>query len=176
MISDFKVKQLSYLPVLSSHKTNRAVTKHFTNAMLYLPHSQAALLSWLVYESKTDNSFKYSSQMLIRYSKSVEEACKTYNTTPRINTSVKSIRKDLGLLIESGYIWPTPQDKIFLINPMLSAKRSFIGSKEYKEFVRVYQGFKDYSDKILLTAKAKGISAGPVMNDLSAKYMKYFNK
>lgn len=139
IIENLTTESLPYFPMLGVGKTNRTITKHFTNLHLYLDRDKLALLTWLLYECAADNSIEYSHQLVLRYSAAISAAEKQYNTKANLNVSVKKIRDAFRGLILGGYILPTFDKSIFLLNPMLSYRTEYVSKKEYKKCCDVYQ-------------------------------------
>lgn len=139
IVRNTKVKKLPYFPVLTGQKTTRVITKHFTNCALYLDHNSFSLLSWLIYQSKQDNSFTYSTHLLTKYRESVFAASSEYGFKQIRFVSVQKIRSVFTDLIESGYILPTHTKDSYIINPMLSYRDEYLRASEYLEICKMYQ-------------------------------------
>jgi hypothetical protein len=77
-----------------------------------------------------DNRIKYSTVLLQRYAKSVDEVQHHYGTKLRLKANVQGIRGVLEGLIERGYVI-SYGDGLFL-NPMLSYQADYVTAKEYK--------------------------------------------
>jgi len=149
-IESTQVKSLPYFPELTGGKTTRVVTKHFTNCAMYLPSSQFALLSWLIYQSKSDNTIVYSTQLITRFAAAVKESNKLYNPGKRLsknlvafdhfglNIGIKGIRAAFKQLIENGYLIPNYDKKVFTINPMLSYHPEYLSAANYKSICAEY--------------------------------------
>ena len=150
LISNSKVMSLPYFSELSAQKSNRVITKHFTNLALYLPPNQFALLNWLIYQSKADNTVVYSTQLLIRYSAAVKECEKQYYLSAGLQKNIKAIRPIFQKLIESGYLLPNYKKNVFTINPMLTYRAEYMRPKDYEEIVTGWQvikgAYKDVRD------------------------------
>lgn len=141
LIENTQVISIPYFPELTGSKTTRVITKHFTNLAMYLDPELFALLSWLIYQSKADNSFKYSTQLLRKYSEAIKGCEKTYGSR-RLSVDVKRIRVNLKALIQSGHLLPTNIKNTFIINPMLSYRSEYITSDEYKTACRYYNNIR----------------------------------
>lgn len=135
MIKDVKVQSLPVFPPLTAVKSNRVVTKHFTNLALYLLPDQFGLLAWLLYQCEGDNSFIYTTHLLTRYSAAVKACSEVYQPS-HLHCDLKAIRANLKTLIQSGYILLTSSRKRLIINPILSYSGSF---KDYSRAVADYQ-------------------------------------
>ena len=140
-----EVVSLPYFPELSGQKTSRVITKHFTNAAMYMPKDQFCMLTWLIYQSKADNTVNYSTQLLIRYSAAIKASTQLYNSTNNLNTGIKHLRVVFKTLIQNGYLLPNYNKKLFTINPMLSYRAEYmrvdkyrIACADYKEICRYY--------------------------------------
>lgn len=141
LIEQTEVVNLPYFPILEAHKSNRVITKHFTNLPLYLNPNNFALLTWLIYQSKADNSVKYSTKLLQKYSSAVMEANKEYckNKSVLLLTSLPSARLTFQTLIQKGYLLPSHLKGYFVINPLLSYREEYIKPSEYRELCKDYQ-------------------------------------
>lgn len=131
VIETIRPKSLPNFPVLSSLKTSRVITKHFTNLYLYQPPEHTTLLAWLVYQVAADNTFRYDSELLTQYSFTITAAKEFYKGT-RGNADIKAIRGIFKDLIEQGYILPTSEAAVFMLNPMLSYRADYVSKGEYK--------------------------------------------
>jgi len=133
-------KQIWPLPELSSYKSNRIFTRHWTNLSFVLDHNLYALLSFLVYQSLPNNTFKYSTLLLEKYNAAAEAArCHyTRDKHTRLNTSIPNTRKYLETLIELSIIIPTHKKQLFLINPLLTYTHSILYPITHKQFITRY--------------------------------------
>lgn len=136
VITNTIIKSLPNFPTLEVNKRNRIVTKHFTNLYMYLPQHKLALLSWLIYQTKTDNSFIYSTNFLRLYRNTVLAVKEEYGIL-KINVSLTFLRQILKNLVEEGYILPM-QNKKFVINYMLTFHPKFITNKEWDKVCKSY--------------------------------------
>jgi hypothetical protein len=157
MIKDVQVNGLPYFPQLSGQKTSRVITKHFTNLAMYLPIDKFAMLTWLIYQSRADNTVIYSTQLLTRYSAAMKASWGLYNAKPCLNYNIKHLRAVFGQLVENGYLLPNYDRKLFTINPMLSYRAEYMRSAHYHKICKEYQS---------LTANTAEI------RDFTAKYSK----
>lgn len=132
-------KALPYLPVLTGLKTTRVVTKHFTNLSLYMRTNMYALLSWLIYQSKNDNTVRYSTHLLVKYRESVLAAGERYGDEVKLHVSVQYIRENFARLVEQGYLLPNYEKFVFTINPMLMYRDEYVRASEYKVMQEKYQ-------------------------------------
>ncbi len=142
LIEQTEVQSLPYFPILEAHKSNRVITKHFTNLPLYLNPNHFALLTWLIYQSKADNSIKYSTKLLLKYTATLlqcEQEYKDGNTVGRLFTSLPFLRVSFQYLIKQGYLLPSHLKGYFVINPLLSYREEYIRPNEYKAICEEYQ-------------------------------------
>lgn len=138
VIENTEVISLPYLPQLSMQKNTRVITKHYCNTALYLNPEHASLLTWLIYQSNTDNSFKYEERLLNRYCTAIKEANDLYKGHNHFRADVKIVRGVIKELIERGYILPTSEAAIFIINPMFTYHPSFCKRNQYKKVCENY--------------------------------------
>ena len=134
------VKNESYpfLPVLTGLKTTRVVTKHFTNLSLYMNPNMYALLTWLIYQSRNDNTIEYNVHLLEKYRRSVIAARDQYGPNG-LKIGLLSIRESFKWLIENGYLFLTYDRFVYMINPLLTYRSEYIRSPEYKDVCERYQ-------------------------------------
>lgn len=130
-------------------RTTRVVTKHFTNLAFYLPQDQYCLLSWLVYNCEMDNTIKYSTFILRRYSEAIKAVCEHYKADIGVKTSLQTVRLVFKSLIEQGYI--ISFNNKLLLNPMLSYQADYISSKKYHEICKKYAEGKDVCEDFIAT-------------------------
>jgi hypothetical protein len=138
LIEGCKVSELPYLPKLTGLKTNRVVTKHYTNCALYMSADKFSLLTWLIYQSRNDNSVRYNTHLLNKYSAAIKAAANEYGSEVKLKTSIQFIRYDFKWLIEHGYLFPNYESDIFTINPMLTYRTEYIRAAEYDMLVEWY--------------------------------------
>ena len=138
-VSKTTTSYLPHMPELAVGKTNRRVTKHFTNLPMYLPSARIALLNWLVYQIKADNTFTYSVSMLKQYIKSARAAHSEYGDSNHMILNIDYSRAMLRILIETGYILNTKTKNKFMLNPMLSYDADVINRKQYSQVCKKYQ-------------------------------------
>ena len=142
---------LPYLPELSGSKTTRVITKHFTNLSLYMDQNRYSLLTWLIYQSKSDNSVIYSTHLLNKFRESVLLAREVYGETHLVKCNIKAIRASFKSLVSLGYILPTYDGKMFVISPLLSYRAEYVSAANYKKYCKMYQdlGGKDNLNELL---------------------------
>jgi hypothetical protein len=158
LISSTKNIRLPYLPKLTGLKTNRVITKHYTNCALYLSPDRFSLLTWLIYQSRNDNSVKYSTHLLNKYSAAIKEANKEYNGLGWLKTSIQFIRQDFKWLIENGYLFNNYEKDVFTINPLLSYRTEYIRAAEYDMLVEWYNANWNDSKIVDQTDSLKALS------------------
>lgn len=141
------MNKLPYFPLLSGPKMSKYVTKHYVNTILSLKHSQGALLTWLISEYRPDNSFIYSTHLIKKYSQTIIEANKEYNVgkTETLSHTPSLIRVDFRALVEKGYVLPTNDKKMFIVNPMLSYDKR-TSMKTIREISITYNSFREQAD------------------------------
>lgn len=125
-------------PMLKPSSRNRIITKHLSNCSLYLPSNQSSLLSWLVYQVGSDNSFRYGESLILRYVTTVKMASKIYGQAPAVNLDFKLVRFSFYKLISGGYILQTSEKGVFILSPMLSYHPKYLSRGEYMEMCERY--------------------------------------
>jgi len=163
VVEKTQTKSLPQFPVLASNKCTRVITKHFTNLYLYLQPKEVSFLGWLVYQVSADNTFKYNTEMIENYSFSLLAAKEVYKTKAA-NHDFKAIREVVKGLIEQGYILPTDEAAVFMLNPCLSYRMEYVSRREYKMMMNMYSVcslktvfafIKEYRELINTKIKAK---------------------
>lgn len=127
-----------YFPELKTSKTSRVFTKHYVNLAVYCRPSEFSLLTWLVYQSGADNTFRNFPLLLAKYRATVFELTKLYKGNKKVNSSIPAIKNDLARLVENGYILPTIKKDVLMVNPMLS-RTSNLSKKDYDATQQAYQ-------------------------------------
>lgn len=122
------------LPDLPIRKSNRAITKHFTNLSLFLPQDRLALFTWLIYQSNADNTFIWDGHLLDKYRMSVKYAVEEYGGVG-VGITPQKVRADYRWLKQNNYILSI--NKTDLINPMFSYCLSY--KAKHKEFSKGWQ-------------------------------------
>lgn len=135
------------LPPLPNRKSNRAITKHFTNLSMVMDGNRFALLSWLIYQSNKDNTFIWDGHLLDKYRASVTFAVEEYGGVG-VNISPQKVRNDYKSLISGGWIFDLGNES--MINPMLSYCLEY--KRKYEEFGRNWQD-KDIKELIEIWRK-----------------------
>lgn len=138
LIENTKVKELPYFPNLAADRTNRIITKHFTNIILVLEPDAAALLTWLIYQCDKRNTFVYSTHLVNKYLESVKQARVVYNGIygPKNTVGVAPIKVRYALkgLIEQGLIWPV-EGKRYMVSPALSFNPNYCSRRQWQAFI-----------------------------------------
>ena len=169
-IRNAQTESLPKFPILAVGKTKRLVTKHFTNLALWLQEDQLALMNYLIYQTQADNTFVYSTKLLVQYSNSMYAAQKEYSSSAR-KPSVGLMRLHLEALIRKGMIFQTGVKNKLMISPMLTYCPDIINSKQYNVVQEMYQVsspekihvFTDYFSKLVkqfLESKKKNYTYG----------------
>lgn len=135
-------QSLPSFPVLEHGKSCRVITKHYTNLLLWLPHEEMAILTWLIYRSKADNVVEYSTHLLEQYSESIKQASLMYMGKGDLKTSIVYHRNNIRRLINKGLLIDAGK-KLLMINPMITYNPDVINGKRYKEVMDRYQDLKD---------------------------------
>jgi len=80
-----KAKTLKYpsLPYVTGNNKDRVFTKHWANLPLHLNRNEMALLSFVTFQAKADNTFKYSMKLIKKYTMAVRYANEEYNVVRR---------------------------------------------------------------------------------------------
>lgn len=142
LISNTKTKSLPKFPELTTGKTSRLVTKHFTNLPLWLSFDEVAFMNWLVYQIKANNTFRYSTRLLNQYCSSIRAGREQYGVMyyeVKITANIINSRKTLEGLIEKGLILPTSRKNNLMVNPMLTYEPSILSRKKYTIICSKYQ-------------------------------------
>lgn len=135
LIENTKVKVLPYFPVLAADRTNRIITKHYTNIVLVLDQDAAALLTWLIYQCDKRNTFIYSTHLVNKYVESIKQARVVYNSSNGLSLAPIKCRYALKSLIENGLVWPV-EGKKYMINPALSFNPDYCSRRVWFEYIR----------------------------------------
>jgi hypothetical protein len=167
IINNTKTETLPLLPELKSNKTGVVVTKHFANLSLWLSPEEFRLFCYLLYNMSADNTITYSTILLRKHGGAIISARREYcpGDVP-IKSSLVYIRKSFVGLIKKGVILTTPWRNIFFACPMFVYNGGVIGTKQFRQMQRLYQGLsaedtnifiKQYTEyvKEFLSAKKK---------------------
>jgi len=132
-------KSLPIFPELVVGKTRRVFTKHFTNLSLWCTTDEVAIINWLSYQCKGDNTFEYKTRLLDAYKMSCLLAGIEYCEGIHLEQNISKLRRIILDLIEKGLLLHTPIKSILMINPMLTYQADLISKKEYEAFMKFYQ-------------------------------------
>lgn len=128
-------------PPLNDGKMGRVVTKHYLNLSFILNPNHFSLLSFLIYQSKADNTVEYSTRLLLMYQKSITAGTEFYGSANEsLNVSPPKSRLYFQYLIENGLLLPTTEPKQFMINPCLTYSKLYVKAEFYKEWSQIYIG------------------------------------
>jgi hypothetical protein len=136
-----KTERVPFFPELTSNKSSRVVTKHFTNLAMYLPADELALINWLIYQCRADNTFEYSQFLITKYSNTVVLANKEYTQVEgkhlHIKVSGQAVRDVLERLIRNGLVLASGKKKM-MVSPMLTYRADYITTPEYSDICDMY--------------------------------------
>ena len=125
-------------PELSQSGSGRIMTKHYANLAMTLEENKLALLSFLVYQSRIDNSIVFTSALMLRYQTAVKSSQKLYNSPKRLKLSLPNTRRCFKQLVSDGLIL-TYNHKTYLINPNLTFSKQYVKTTFYKEWCSKYR-------------------------------------
>jgi len=147
LVEQSKLKCLYITQQLSTHSENKRMTRHFTNACLYLPQSDYVLFSWLVYSSDLANVITYSTELLKMFQKATERAIEIYGVDKVCyNTNIRNTRKSFISLVEKGLLIKLTNKSQYMINPyMVYSHNDRVysprnGHKAYLKIVNEFNG------------------------------------
>ncbi len=132
-------ERFPYLPKLTGIKTTRVITKHFTNLSMYLSPDHYNMLSWLIYQSRNDNTVVYSMHLMRKYRDTVLAAADKYGSEVHLKCGINSNRDTFKWLISEGYLFCAPERLVYMINPLLTYRAEYIRSEEYNKICDRYQ-------------------------------------
>lgn len=127
-----RAKHRLLFPALSLGSSGRILTKHFTNILAWLDNDSIALLGFLVYQSNTNNTIKYTTKLLEQYEKYVELMAQYERK--KLKISVPNTREIFKRLITLGILLPTSDEKMFLVNPNLTYSPHAVRIKFYESW------------------------------------------
>jgi hypothetical protein len=141
IIRKTKTKSVLKMPKLPVGKSNMVLTKHFTNTQARFQYEEeGAMMSWLVYNCKADNTITYSTHLMNKYRAFIDEIGKEYQVLPPLYVPTLSFcRQAFVKLIESGVLFNTSKPNVFMINPMLCYDPQIISRKRYDAVQDMYQ-------------------------------------
>lgn len=137
-INEATTESLPYFPILEVGKTRRVITKHFCNLALWINEDELGIIHFLVYQSLADNTFKYSTHLLMQYREAYFAARIQYSCADRRPT-IGMLRFNLEQLIKKGLVLQTGKKGKLMINPLLTYSADVINNKKYKEIQELYQ-------------------------------------
>ena len=138
MVSKTKTLSLPKFPELVVGKSSRRMTKHYCNLALWLEADELAVINWLTYQLRADNTFMYSTRLLEQYKSAAEAASKVYLIND-VYAELKYTRFVLKRLISLGLIMETSTRNKFMLNPLLSYEPEIVNRKQYAEVCKKYQ-------------------------------------
>lgn len=140
IVSKTETKSLPYLPVITVSKHRRVTTKHFTNLALWLSSGELAMINFLVYQVKADNTFQYSTHLLDQFSAAKNFMLEqVYKKEISYKTPISIARDHFMFLVHNGLILKTKTRSKYMLNPMLSYPVDVVSVKEYNKFQEFYQ-------------------------------------
>jgi hypothetical protein len=124
-IQKTEVESLMDFRELSIHKSNRVITKNFASFVAGSEPSISRLITFLIFESRRNNSIEFNTHLLVKYGKYIKSCWKKFDYKEKTrefkNTSLPISRSDFSLLISIGLIIPiNAPKKLFLLNPALT--------------------------------------------------------
>lgn len=131
---------------LSVHKSNKVITKNFTAFISGSDPSIGRLCTFLIFESRRNNTIEFTTHLLVKYGAYVKAAQKKfgYKDTKFKNSSLPITRKDFQHLISTGIIIPIKAEKkLFLMNPALTyhADRFNEQTLFMRDYERTYENY-----------------------------------
>lgn len=122
---------------LSTRKTNKSITRHFTNSALILPYNDHVLLSWLIFMSDASSTLKYSELLLKQFAMAADIAKDIYKLDKiPYNTGIDSNKNSFINLIEKGYLIKIAE-VTYMINPIICynpLKGAYTGKRIIAEY------------------------------------------
>lgn len=137
LIQQSKPKKLPAFPELNGKNRTKVITKHFSNLALWCSADELRILTWLIYQSKVDNTVKYDTFLLTRYSESIKAAKNLYLSN-KVNYNIKHLRVVFKSLIEDGLLLSNRDKKVYTINPNLAYRTEYMKPKDYKYICGLY--------------------------------------
>ena len=130
---------MTNFPTLPTGKHRRVMTKHFTNLALWLNPYEVAMINWLCYQAKADNTLKVSPHLLEQFSMSVHYCEGYYGNESNKPIIISRCRRTIVQLINKGILMLSGRRSVLMINPMLTYVTDVISVKGYNEFQVMYQ-------------------------------------
>ena len=103
-----------------------------------------ALLSFLTFQAKADNTFRYSLMLFAKYKKAIEYANEEYGERKKmrmindLTTTAGYIKFWFDRLVEKGWIIGMG-GKNYMVNPMLTYVEKYMNVGEYREMAIMYK-------------------------------------
>lgn len=141
---NIKTKSFPYLPAISGNNKERVFTKHWANLPLHLNRNEMALLSFITFTSRADNTFKYSLVLFKKYIKAVGYANEEYSKSNRkrlpndLTVTPMHVKFWFERLVENGWIIGMGK-KDYMINPMLTYVPMYVSKGHYQEACLIYK-------------------------------------
>ena len=136
LIQQTKPIRLPKFPELNGKDRTKVITKHFANLSLWCSADELRMITWLIYQSKVDNTVMYNTLLLTRYSAAIKAANKEYKGI-KVNHNIKHLRIVFKRLIEQGLLLPCG-GKTYMINPMLAYRTEYMKPLDYGYMCRMY--------------------------------------
>lgn len=143
------IKNTKYpiLPEITRNNKYRVFTKHWANLPLHMDKNEMAILSFLTYQAKADNTFKYSIELIHKYAKAIKYANEEYNPAYKnrirmpngLATTPMFIKYFIEELINKGWLLWAGKNNVYMINPMLTYVQFYVNNEQYKEMCIIYQ-------------------------------------
>lgn len=148
-IQQTKIVKMPTFPELNGKDRTRVVTKHFVNLSLWCSADELRMITWLIYQSKVDNTIIYTTLLLERYSAAIQAAHKEYGGVKH-NHNIKHLRAVFKKLIELGLLLPNFDKKTYTINPMLAYRTEYMKPADYKYITSLYSTLDGGSEGMIL--------------------------
>jgi len=136
LIQQTKPIHLPKFPELNGKDRTKVITKHFVNLSLWCSADELRMITWLIYQSKVDNTVMYNTLLLTRYSAAIQAANKEYKGV-KVNHNIKHLRIVFKRLIEQGLMLHCI-GKTYMINPMLAYRTEYMKPIDYRYICGVY--------------------------------------
>jgi len=137
LIQQTKPLSLPHFPELNGKDRTRVITKHFVNLSLWCSADELRMITWLIYQSKVDNTVIYNTLLLGKYSMAILVADKQYGGK-KLKRNIKQLRVVFKRLIESGLLLPNFDKKVYTINPMLTYRTEYMKPADYGYICGLY--------------------------------------
>jgi len=136
-----KAKTLKYpsLPYVTGNNKDRVFTKHWANLPLHLNRNEMALLSFITFQAKADNTFRYSVKLIKKYIAAVKYANEEYNPEERkirmpneLTVNSNYVKFFFESAVENGWILNTNVKGEYMVNPMLTYVGKYVTQEQYQ--------------------------------------------